>query len=128
MGWSGMNSGAGAVNVPATLTTVAQIVIQPGASKLFADIYSADFRLTDFDIAVRSHRDSSAFTKVADIASDYTTSISWPLDGCSADLTTLAKTTWATVAMDVKGMHAVRMQANCNTASDTDVSVYWSQR
>jgi len=128
MGWSGMNNGGGKVNATASLTTVAQIVVQPGASKLWADIYSSDHRLSDFDIAVRSNKDSSAFTKVADIASDYTTSISWPLDGCSADLTTLASDTWATLAMDCRGSYAVRMQARTRANSDTDVKVYWNMR
>lgn len=125
MSWSGMNSGEGAVRVDSDLTTVALIKIQPGSSKLWCDIFTADHRISDFDIAIRSNRDSSAFTKIADASSDYTTSISWPLDGCSADLASLASDTWATMAMDCRGLYSVRMQARTVAASDTDVKVYW---
>ena len=128
MSWSGKNDGEGPVNITSDLTEIALIRIQAGSANLWVDIRSSDYQLSDFDIAVRSHKDSEAWTIIAAATSDFTTSIQWPLKGCSEDPRIMLSDTWATFNMDVKGLYSVRLRAATLAGSDTDVTAYWSAR
>ena len=128
MSWSGLNNGGGAINISSDLTNIATVRIQPGSSHLWVDIRSSDYQLSDFDIAVRSHKDSAAWTIVAATTSEFTTGLSWPLEGCSEDPRTVLSDSWVTIEVGVKGLYAVRLRAATLAVSDTDVFAYWSTR
>ena len=107
------------------------IGIHQGASKLWVNVHNgADKVLDAFEIrpSVNSAADCSDVT-LFNATSDYSSSsdMQWPMLGCSADLTTLAASTAAVFAMDVRAMNAVEMRASGNS-SDTTITYYWSTR
>jgi len=128
MSYSGINNGDGVTtNVDSDLSTVCTIPIRPGFKRLWMDILNADTQLSDFDIATKAHKDSSDWNTIASVASDFTTKITWPIEGCSADLTTQAAAAWEHLSMDVNALYQVRIQARAMAASDTDVTICWNQ-
>jgi len=107
--------------------TVETVSIHEGASTFVVDISNQNHKALDaFQVQI-GVSDAQLFT-VASAASDYTTSIQWPLKGCSVDLTTLAKNTRGLLVMDVLGINQVRLKASSATGSDTNLDVYWRQR
>jgi len=112
----------------ATTNQIAMISDLKGASVLNISIENSDAGniLDAFEVGVRANA-SAAFQTVASIASDYTTSLQWPLLGCGGDLTTLDSDTAYTLTMACGGLNAVRLKASCN-ATTTTISSYWGAR
>jgi len=122
-------SGKGSAVIPDDSTsTFLTVNVRKGASRLWVGLTnSADKGLDVFTVAVQAGAsDTAPYATVANATSDYTTSIQWPVMGCSTDLTTLAKSSEGTIALDVRGLQNVRFQASAASASDTTVSYYWS--
>ena len=113
-----------------TTDAILTIPIRPGASQLWASFTnSADAILDAFQVAVQADgSDTAPYLTVANDASDYTTAVQWPIDGCSGDLTSLAKSTNATIAMDVRVLQNVRFLASSAGSSDTTLTYYWGVR
>jgi len=112
----------------ATTNQIAMISDLKGASVLNISVENSDAGniLDAFEVGVRANT-SATFQTVASIASDYTTSIQWPLLGCGGDLTTLDSDTAYTLTMACGGLDAVRLKASCN-ATTTYLSTYWGAR
>ena len=122
-------TGKGAVLISDDSTsTFLTVPIRKGASKLWAGFTnSADKLLDAFQVDVQAGTsDTAPWATVANAASDYTTSIQWPIRGCDTDLTVLAKSSSGTIAMDVRGLQNVRFKASAGASSDTTVTYHWS--
>ena len=112
----------------ATTGQIAMISDLRGASVLNISIENSDAGnlLDAFEVAIRGNA-SAAFQTIASVASDYTTSLQWPLLGCGGDLTTLDSDTAYTLTMACGGLNAVRLKASCNSTTTT-LSTYWGAR
>ncbi|HUX01425.1 MAG TPA: hypothetical protein VMY35_10650 [Phycisphaerae bacterium] len=104
------------------------VPIRKGASRLWAGFTnSADKLLDAFQVQVQAgDSDTAPWATIANAASDYTTSVQWPIMGCDVDLTTLAKSSSGTIALEVRGLQNVRFKASAGASSDTTLSYFWS--
>jgi len=110
-------------------TEVFNYQLMQGTEKLHVMLTnSADKALDGFEVAY-SVKSDAAWQVVAAVSSDYTaTGLQWPLLGVGADLSTLAKSTSAAMAMDVRGFDYVRLRASSTAGSDTTLTVGWRIR
>ena len=128
MQWLGSKIGVSVLSSGAGATTIDTIYPYQGASTLWLEVSNYNHKaLAGFQVEYRPHTDAT-FYAVASTATDYTTSIQWPIIGCSAGLTTLAKDTAGLIAMDIKGIDAIRFKAFSGASSDTIVSLKWMVR
>ena len=110
-----------------TNTVLDTIYVREGAGYLWAEVSnSADAALDTFTVSISPYSDAS-FHTIASTASDYTTGIQFPILGCDADLTTLAKSSTGLLCMNIKGVYGVRMTAG-TASSDTNLILRWSVR
>jgi hypothetical protein len=111
-----------------TTDTLVTILIREGAEFLKAEVANSAHSAFDaFIVETRPHPDASYHIK-ANATSDFVSSMQWPILGCDADLTGLAKSGKAEIDMEVKGLNAVRFKASATASSDTTASVYWQVR
>jgi len=128
MQWLGKKTGIAVLSTLAGATTLDTIYPYQGASMMWLEVSNLNHKaLAGFSVEYRPHEDGT-FYAVASIATDYTSVIQWPIIGCSIGLTTLAKNTSGLLAMDVKGVDAVRFKAFSGTVSDTVVALKWRVR
>ncbi len=108
-------------------TTLDTVRIQDGAKTMWVEIANSAHKVLDvFEIQYQPTSDAS-FHTVADVPSDFTTSIIYPIKGSTGDMTTLAKSTAGMFALDVQGVYAVKLIAG-TAASDTVVDLRWKVR
>ena len=122
-------NGKGTAVIPYFITaTFLTVPVRKGASQLWAGFTnSADKGLDAFNVAVQAGgSDTAPYATVANVTSDYTTSIQWPILGADTDFTSLAKSSSGTIAIAVRGLQNVRFQASAASASDTTLQYYWS--
>jgi len=104
------------------------VPIRKGASHLWIGFTnSADSALDAFQVDVQAGAsDTAPWATVGNAASDFTTSIQWPILGCDTDLTSLGKSSSGTIALATRGLQNVRFKASANGVSDTTLQYYWS--
>jgi len=115
-----------AVASSATATTLDTIYPYEGTEILWLEVSNVTKPLGAFTIEVRSHSDG-AFYILANDASDFTTNVQWPIQGCSVDLTSLGSNSTGLVSMDIRAINALRFKA-ISTAPSTICAIKWEVR
>jgi len=124
--WQGQTA---AITVPDDSTAdIKAIRIRQGANTLWMRVLnSAHSALDVFNVQISPFSDTTYHT-IADVASDFTTNIQWPILGVETDPTSLAKSTASLIAMDCRGLEWIKCQGSAANTSDTTVTVQWQQR
>lgn len=125
--WKGATSAA-SITAAGVSDTVADIGIMEGASTLWTSVTADTKRIDDFDIFLRVHSDAGYVNMGANMASDFTAlEPRWPIKRCNTNPKLLNSDTAFIMAMDVKGLYAVKLTASASDAAGV-TTARWQMR
>jgi hypothetical protein len=92
-------------------------------ARLWVEIAVSGQDLDAFLVKGRTHASGSYQTLVGSVAANYT-SPAGIIVGASGDLTTLAAATSGWIALDVRGLNSIKLQASSGNVAGSTVSAY----